>query len=442
MIFDVQPILGAPQVPCYFSFGDSLVDNGNNNNLLTTAKANYPPYGIDFPDGPTGRFTNGRNLADFIAQLLGFDNFIPPFATARGQDIIKGVNYGSGGAGIRDDTSRNLGDVISFNKQLLNHGKTISRIAFLLGRRNSSANYLNECIYTVVIGSNDYINNYFMPQFYPTSRTYNPDQYAAVLIQQYSQQLTTLYIYGARKIALFGLGAIGCAPAEINMFGTAACVDSINSAVQLFNDRLRPLVDYLNARLPGAKFIYLNASSIQSGDPATIATQQNCARLLRSRQVFGLNSELAFSGSSKGLTSQAVQGRSRLLVAILSSSRVLRYSILGLFYYLWIVGLGAIVDSFLLARASKGALELLKGVLSSSLSPEADLFFFLLDLAVVGIAGKQRLGSSIIMDKVRVEGVELGTDGKLIERGVGVGLEVKVSLFIFVKPVSELVRGA
>jgi hypothetical protein len=59
---------GNPQAPCLFFFGDSIVDDGNNNNLQTKAKANYRPYGIDFPKGPTGRFTNGRNLADFIGK--------------------------------------------------------------------------------------------------------------------------------------------------------------------------------------------------------------------------------------------------------------------------------------------------------------------------------------------------------------------------------------
>ena len=57
---------GKPQVPCYFIFGDSLADNGNNNLLQTEAKVNYQPYGIDFPNGPTGRFTNGLNTVDII----------------------------------------------------------------------------------------------------------------------------------------------------------------------------------------------------------------------------------------------------------------------------------------------------------------------------------------------------------------------------------------
>lgn len=55
-----------PQVPCYFIFGDSLSDNGNNNNLATVSKVNYWPYGIDFPKGTTGRFTNGRTMQDII----------------------------------------------------------------------------------------------------------------------------------------------------------------------------------------------------------------------------------------------------------------------------------------------------------------------------------------------------------------------------------------
>lgn len=61
-----------PQVPCYFVFGDSLADPGNNNNLKTIAKANYEPYGVDFPGGanPTGRFTNGRTYVDFIGMIF------------------------------------------------------------------------------------------------------------------------------------------------------------------------------------------------------------------------------------------------------------------------------------------------------------------------------------------------------------------------------------
>lgn len=60
----------APQVPCFFIFGDSMVDSGNNNLLHTKAKVNYKPYGIDYPNGPTGRFCNGRTTVDIMGLSL------------------------------------------------------------------------------------------------------------------------------------------------------------------------------------------------------------------------------------------------------------------------------------------------------------------------------------------------------------------------------------
>ena len=59
---------GGELVPAMFIFGDSLIDNGNNNNLPSFAKANYFPYGIDFNGGPTGRFSNGYTIVDEIGQ--------------------------------------------------------------------------------------------------------------------------------------------------------------------------------------------------------------------------------------------------------------------------------------------------------------------------------------------------------------------------------------
>lgn len=57
---------GSSMVPGMFVFGDSLIDNGNNNGLATFARANYYPYGIDFQSGPTGRFCNGLTIVDAI----------------------------------------------------------------------------------------------------------------------------------------------------------------------------------------------------------------------------------------------------------------------------------------------------------------------------------------------------------------------------------------
>lgn len=72
--------------------------------------------------------------------------------------------------------------------------------------------------------------------------------------------LQALYNYGAKKVALYSLLPIGCAPSEIARYGTngALCVEHINAQVVLFNSRLRSLVDELNNNFKDAKFIYVN----------------------------------------------------------------------------------------------------------------------------------------------------------------------------------------
>ncbi|KAG8077912.1 hypothetical protein GUJ93_ZPchr0007g4433 [Zizania palustris] len=253
----------APQVPCYFVFGDSLVDNGNNNDIVSLARANYPPYGIDFEGGATGRFSNGLTTVDAISRLLGFDNYIPAYAGATNDQLLTGVNFASAAAGIRDETGQQLGARISFGGQLQNYQSAVQQLVSILGDEDSATNHLSQCIFTVGMGSNDYLNNYFMPAIYPTSQQYTQEQYADVLLDQYSQQLRTLYNNGARKVALMGVGQVGCSPNELAQQSTngVTCVERINSAIQIFNRRLVGLVDEFNT-LPGAHFTYINTYGI------------------------------------------------------------------------------------------------------------------------------------------------------------------------------------
>lgn len=68
----VVVVMGAPTplFPAMFVFGDSLMDDGNNNDLNSLAKANYVPYGIDFPGGATGRFSNGKTIIDLLGMHI------------------------------------------------------------------------------------------------------------------------------------------------------------------------------------------------------------------------------------------------------------------------------------------------------------------------------------------------------------------------------------
>ncbi|XP_047947102.1 GDSL esterase/lipase At1g33811 [Salvia hispanica] len=251
------------QVPAFYIFGDSLVDNGNNNGILTLARANYMPYGLDFPQGTTGRFTNGLTFVDVLAKLLGFPNYIPPFAAIRGRALLQGANYASGASGIRDETGNNLGDHISMNQQVENFGRTVQQLRrFFRGNGIALAAYLSKAIFYCGLGSNDYLNNYFMRDYYSTSSRYTPKAYAESLLQDYARQLTTLYNLGARKVIVTGVGQIGCIPYQLARYNGSGsrCNEEINNAIILFNSGLKQLVDQANrGQLPGSRFVYLDS---------------------------------------------------------------------------------------------------------------------------------------------------------------------------------------
>lgn len=137
LIFPVAT--GDPLVPALCIFGDSVVDVGNNNNLLTVVKANFPPYGRDFvTHTPTGRFCNGKLATDFTgifpssssfiflfnpvfilsnqyvfvyiytAEFLGFSSYPPAYLSqdATGNKLLTGANFASAASGFYDGTAQ------------------------------------------------------------------------------------------------------------------------------------------------------------------------------------------------------------------------------------------------------------------------------------------------------------------------------------------------
>ncbi|THG22528.1 hypothetical protein TEA_025061 [Camellia sinensis var. sinensis] len=91
--------------------GDSTVDPGNNNYIETVPenRANHKPYGQNgfFQQSPpTGRFSDGRVIVDFIAEYAKLP-LIPPFLEPSAE-YVNGVNFGSGGAGILSETNQGL----------------------------------------------------------------------------------------------------------------------------------------------------------------------------------------------------------------------------------------------------------------------------------------------------------------------------------------------
>ncbi|KAL3702101.1 hypothetical protein R1sor_020123 [Riccia sorocarpa] len=248
----------APQ-RAYFIFGDSLVDVGANNYLATVARANFPPYGIDFPYGPTGRFSNARNSLDVLTQLLA-SIFIPTYEDpdTHGSGILRGVNYGSGGSGIRDETGSIFGAHISMNLQIKQFNETQQEFIEQLGF-DAAQRVFADSIYFSNIGTNDLVNNYLLPAS-PTRALYTPEEYINVVLDEYSSQLTTLYNMGARKMVVFNVGPLGCLPIRLalHLSPNGTCIAAENDFTREFNSALVQMVNSLTAQLRGSTILLAN----------------------------------------------------------------------------------------------------------------------------------------------------------------------------------------
>ncbi|PON93174.1 Lipase [Trema orientale] len=246
-------------LPANFVFGDSLVDAGNNNYIVSLSKANYVPNGIDFGQ-PTGRYTNGRTIIDIIGQELGFKDFTPPYLapTTSGPVILEGVNYASGGGGILNETGEIFVGRINLDAQIDNFANTRQDIISSIGL-TAAMQLFKKALFSITIGSNDFINNYLTPVLSTAQqKLVSPEMFVATLISRFRLQLTRFYNLGARKIVVANVGPIGCIPYQRDTNPTSgdSCVELPNRLAKLFNTQLKGLVTELSASLEGSKFVY------------------------------------------------------------------------------------------------------------------------------------------------------------------------------------------
>ncbi|XP_037447732.1 GDSL esterase/lipase At1g29660-like [Triticum dicoccoides] len=245
-------------VPAIFVFGDSTVDVGNNNFLGGTrkeGKANFPQYGVDFPTTkPTGRFSNGFNTADLLAQLLGFPLSPPAYLslnrrTVRSQ-MFKGLNFASAGSGLGDHTGRSVvGEVITMTQQVESFATVVKHMHQSSGSRRT-ASLLSKSIFFISTGSNDVFE-------YSFSRS-NDRKFLAGLVAAYKDYLKALYHLGARKFSIVSIPPLGCTPLQrlrrLEQMGTQGCFDPLNDLSLGSYPLLAAMMEELAHELPGMAY--------------------------------------------------------------------------------------------------------------------------------------------------------------------------------------------
>ncbi|KAI9119845.1 hypothetical protein K1719_009234 [Acacia pycnantha] len=230
-----------------FIFGDLMSDPGNNNYLNSTSalKANNSPYGITFFKYPTGRFSDGRLVPDFIAEYAEIP-LIPPYLQPGCHRFTDGANFASGGAGVLDETDQGM--VVPLKTQLEYFKNVEKQLREKLGDAEATT-LVSRAIYMMNIGSNDYIfslaiNSSFIKLY--------PQQYVRMVIKNLTVVIKDVYDRGGRKFWVPNLSPFGCTPAMRVSYNS--CWDEATALAKLHNQGLLKMLQKLEFQLKGFKY--------------------------------------------------------------------------------------------------------------------------------------------------------------------------------------------
>ncbi|AEE31008.1 GDSL lipase/esterase [Arabidopsis suecica] len=245
------------------SFGDSIADTGNYLHLSDVnhlPQSAFLPYGESFFHPPSGRYSDGRLIIDFIAEFLGLP-YVPSYFGSQNVSFDQGINFAVYGAtaldrvflvgkGIESDfTNVSLSVQLNIFKQILpNLCTSSSHCREMLG---------DSLILMGEIGVNDY--NY---PFFEGKSINEIKQLVPLVIKAISSAIVDLIDLGGKTFLVPGNFPLGCYPAYLTLFQTAAeedhdpftgCIPRLNEFGEYHNEqlktelkRLQELYDHVN----------------------------------------------------------------------------------------------------------------------------------------------------------------------------------------------------
>ncbi|CAF1920021.1 unnamed protein product [Brassica napus] len=262
-----EAVLFGGNFPALYVIGDSLVDPGNNNHLLTLVRANFKPYGSNFEGGKaTGRFSDGKTIADYIAiyyglplapAYMGLSFFFFFFCSHMGlskkekNNLSTGINYASASCGIFPDTGKQFGRCLSMNVQIDLLNKTIEKnLKKKFKRQSELSRHLGGSLFMTAIGVNDYAFTY-------KKNATDANEFASKLLNDFLIRLERLYNLGARNFFVNNIKPLGCYPNIIaETVPRGSCDDSLNLAIDIFNVQLRESLSHMRHKLSNTSFLY------------------------------------------------------------------------------------------------------------------------------------------------------------------------------------------
>ncbi|XAR67425.1 Triacylglycerol lipase, partial [Bertholletia excelsa] len=227
-------------------------------------QSRLPHNGVDYAGHkPTGRFSNGKNAADFLAEKVGVASPSPYLSLvsnkSNGSFPTTGVSFASGGAGIFNSTDKLFKQTIPLTKQVEYYSIVQKDLVNKIGSA-AAQDHLSRSIFAIVIGSNDIFGYYQSGSDLP--KKYTPQQYVDSMVLTVKDALKKMHDFGARKYVIAGITAVGCCPSQRNRNASGECNEEANYCSAKYNDGLRSMLRGLKSELNGFAYTYLDIYSV------------------------------------------------------------------------------------------------------------------------------------------------------------------------------------
>lgn len=281
LVATTAPASASPYAPapknrsgsCYprmFSFGDSLIDTGN---FIHYSKApgsvSRSPYGRTFFGRPTGRWSDGRLIVDFIVKRLGYP-YWPAYLDAKSPPTKGDFRYGANFA-VASGTALNQ---LLFQKKKLDVsgitpyslGIQIGWFKKVLAAIASNEKERKEVMATSLflvgeIGANDYNHPFFQNRTLGWVKPLVPR-----VIRSIGLSIEALIGLGAKTIYVPGVFPLGCVPRYLYFYRGGArgdyddtgCLKWLNGLTGLHNRMLRDKIAELRRAHPGVAITYVD----------------------------------------------------------------------------------------------------------------------------------------------------------------------------------------
>ncbi|KAL3516151.1 hypothetical protein ACH5RR_023053 [Cinchona calisaya] len=256
--------------PAVFNFGDSNSDTGG---LAAGLGLTFlPPNGQTYFNKPSGRYSDGRLIIDFLMDAMDLPYLDPYLDSIRAPSFEKGCDFAVAGSTILPPATYN-GVSLSpfpFGVQVAQFIRFKNRVLDLQARGRESDKYIphgdvfQKGLYTFDIGQNDLAASFEL-------KTYD-EVIASIptILAEFEAGIKKLYDEGARNFWIHNTGPLGCLAQYISKFRTdpskldeLGCVITHIQAAKFLNLQLYALCKKLQGQYSDANITHVDIFSIK-----------------------------------------------------------------------------------------------------------------------------------------------------------------------------------